>query len=176
MQSGREITLPEGVTAKQVDAVFAKFRSRESLTAAEQAVMQKLRETGAFGGMGGGRGGMGGGGFGGSGGFGNRPRGGSDYQFGGNYIVFVSRGGEIVPVHVRTGLTDLDYSEVVSGLKATDSVIILPSASLVQSQQEFRQRIGSFANQGVPGMRQATTTPTAPAAAAARPQGGGAPR
>jgi HlyD family secretion protein len=156
---GRTITLPPGVTEAQVREMFRKRFSGGTLTAQEQATMQQLMRS-----MGGGRPGGG-----------ARRQGGSDYQFGGNYIVFVSRGGEIVPVHVRTGLTDLDYSEVVSGLKATDSVIILPSASLVQSQQEFRQRIGSFANQGVPGMRQATTTPTAPAAAA-RPQGGGAPR
>ena len=103
---------------------------------------------------------------------GARRAGGSDYQFGGNYIVFVKRGADIVPVHVRTGLTDLDYSEVISGLKATDSVIILPSASLVAAQQEFRQRIGSFANQGVPGMRQTTNQPAAGAATTARPQGG----
>ncbi|HEX9164679.1 MAG TPA: efflux RND transporter periplasmic adaptor subunit [Gemmatimonadales bacterium] len=157
---GRTITLPPGVTEAQVRDIFRKRFSGGTLTAQEQATMQQLMRS-----MGGGRPGGG-----------ARRQGGSDYQFGGNYIVFVSRGGEIVPVHVRTGLTDLDYSEVVSGLKATDSVIILPSASLVQSQQEFRQRIGSFANQGVPGMRQATTTPTAPAAAASRPQGGGAPR
>lgn len=157
---GRTITLPPGVTEAQVRDIFRKRFSGGTLTAQEQATMQQLMRS-----MGGGRPGGG-----------ARRQGGSDYQFGGNYIVFVSRGGEIVPVHVRTGLTDLDYSEVVSGLKATDSVIILPSASLVQSQQEFRQRIGSFANQGVPGMRQATNTPTAPAAAAARPQGGGTPR
>ncbi len=154
---GRTITLPPGVTEAQVRDIFRKRFSGGTLTAQEQATMQQLMRS-----MGGGT----------RAGGGARRPGGSDYQFGGNYIVFVSRGGEIVPVHVRTGLTDLDYSEVVSGLKATDSVIILPSASLVQSQQEFRQRIGSWTSQGVPGMRQATTTPAAPA----RPQGGGAPR
>jgi HlyD family secretion protein len=158
---GRTITLPPGVTEAQVREIFRKRFSGGTLSAQEQAIMQQLMRS--FGG--GGR----------PGGGARRPAG-SDYQFGGNYIVFVSRGGEIVPVHVRTGLTDLDFSEVISGLKATDSVIILPSASLVQAQQEFRQRIGSFANQGVPGMRQATNTPTAPAAPAARPQGGGTPR
>ena len=54
MPNGREIQLPEGVTAKQVEAVFAKFRSQEQLTAADQEVMSKLR---ASGGMGGGTGG-----------------------------------------------------------------------------------------------------------------------
>ena len=166
MQNGREITLPEGVTAKQVDAVFAKFRSREPLTPADQAIMQKLRETGAFGGMGGGRGGMGGGGFGGSGGFGNRARGGSDYQFGGDYIVFVHRNRDPVPVYIRTGLTDLDYSEVVYGLTERDSVLILPSASLVQSQQEAKTRAAAFSSGGVvpgtPGAQQPTRPAGAP--------------
>ena len=46
-----------------------------------------------------------------------------------------------MPARVRTGLTDLDYSEVVSGLKAGDSVLVLPSASLINSQQEFKNRM-----------------------------------
>jgi hypothetical protein len=150
---GRTITLPPGVTEQQVREIFRKRFSGGTLTAQEQAVMQQLMRS-----MGGGR----------AGGAGARRPGGSDYQFGGNYIVFVNRGGEVVPVHIRTGLTDLDYSEVISGLKATDSVIILPSASLVAAQEQFRQRMGSFANQGVPGMRQTTNTPTASGAAARR--------
>jgi hypothetical protein len=77
-----------------------------------------------------------------------------EYQFGGDYIVFVRRNGEVFPVHIRTGLTDLDYSEVVSGLSESDSVIILPSASLVAQQQEWRDRMSRMAGQGVPGMRQ----------------------
>ncbi len=48
-------------------------------------------------------------------------------------------GPEAVPI--RTGLTDLDYAEVVSGLSEEDVVLILPSASLVQSQQQFQERI-----------------------------------
>jgi hypothetical protein len=45
-------------------------------------------------------------------------------------------------------------------------VVILPSASLVQSQEEFKNRMSRF-NQGVPGMRQEQqTTPTTQA----RPQ------
>ena len=150
---GREVQLPPGISATQVRELFRKRFSGGTLTPQEQATMQTVMRS--FGG----RGGM-------------RPRsGGSDYQFGGNYIVFVERNGQPTPVHIRTGLTDLDYAEVMSGLKDGDSVIILPSASLVASQQEFKQRIGSFASQGVPGMRQQTNTPTP--SAAARPQGGG---
>lgn len=158
---GRTVTLPEGVTEAQVRELFRKRFSGGELTAQEQSVMQQVMRS------------MGGGRPGGPGGGQRRQGGGADYQFGGNYIVFVKRGNDVVPVHVRTGLTDLDYSEIVSGLAATDSVVILPSASLVQQQQEFRQRIGSFANQGVPGMRQQTTQPGGAPAAGGRPTGGG---
>ena len=53
-----------------------------------------------------------------------------------------------MPVWIRTGLTDLDYSEVVSGLTATDSVLVLPSASLVQSQQEAQERMNRMTGGG----------------------------
>jgi hypothetical protein len=75
---------------------------------------------------------------------------------GSRYIVFVTRNGKPTPVWIRTGLTDLDYSEVVEGLTASDSVLVLPSASLVQSQQESRERMNRITGGGgaVPGMQQ----------------------
>jgi HlyD family secretion protein len=74
---------------------------------------------------------------------------------GGRYIVFVKRNGQPTPVWVRTGLTDLDYSEVIDGVTASDSVLVLPSASLVQSQQEMRERLNRVTGGGaVPGMQQ----------------------
>jgi hypothetical protein len=70
-------------------------------------------------------------------------------------IVFVKRNGQPTPVWVRTGLTDLDYSEVIDGVTASDSVLVLPSASLVQSQQEMRERLNRVTGGGaVPGMQQ----------------------
>ncbi len=82
-------------------------------------------------------------------------RGAGGAQTGARWIVFVQRNGQPVPVWVRTGLTDLDYSEVLDGLKVGDSVYILPSASLVQSQQQFKQRITNMTGGGgLPGMRQ----------------------
>lgn len=152
---GRTIPLPPGVTAAQVGAIFRKRFSGGTLTPSEQQVMQQMTR-------GGGRGGAGGG----------RPRqgGGNDFQFGGNYIVFVMRDGQPAPLMVRTGLTDLDYSEVVSGLTATDSVLVLPSASMVQQQEEFRTRMTNMTGGGaVPGMR------SAPAGGAARPTTGARP-
>jgi HlyD family secretion protein len=141
---GRTITLPPGVTEAQVRAIFAKRMSGKELTDAERGTLRQV-----FAGMGGGRPGGG-----------ARPPS-NDFQFGGRYIVFVLRNGVATPVNVRTGLTDLDYSEVMSGVALGDSVLILPSASMIQSQQEFKQRIGNMTGGGLPGVRQTTTPPAA---------------
>jgi HlyD family secretion protein len=101
-----------------------------------------------------------------------RPGGGrgrsADPSFGGRYIVFVKRPDGPRPVWIRTGLTDLDYSEVVDGLQASDSVLILPSASLIQSQEDSRERINRITGGGgLPGMQQQQAAP----AGGARPPG-----
>jgi HlyD family secretion protein len=81
---------------------------------------------------------------------------------GSRYIVFVKRNGQPTPVWIQTGLTDGDYSEVTVGLKDTDSVLVLPSASLVQSQQDMKDRFNRVTGGGaVPGMQQQTTQPAA---------------
>ena len=71
----------------------------------------------------------------------------TDYLFGGDYWVVALRGDQTVPVAVKTGLTDLEYSEIVSGLEPGDRVLLLPSTSLYEQQerlQEFiNQRFGS---------------------------------
>ncbi len=64
----------------------------------------------------------------------------SGFQFGGDFIVFVLRGGAPTAVPIRTGLTDLDYSEVVVGLAATDSVFMLSGLGSVQGLQRGGQR------------------------------------
>lgn len=151
----------------------------------DRAIMQALRQAGLMGGggrgagaagaAGGGAGGMtvmpgGGMGFriemGGGGGGGQtnearlqrsaRRQAQASLAFGGSYIVFVKHGDQITAVPVQTGLTDLDYSEITGGLTDKDSVLILPSASLIASQQQFQNM---RSNMGVmPGMRQTTTT------------------
>jgi HlyD family secretion protein len=94
--------------------------------------------------------------FGGAPGAGRRTRG-TDAS-GGRYIVFAKRNGVPTPVWIRTGLTDLDYSEVLGGLSLGDSVYVLPSASLVQSQQDMQRRVNQVTGGGaVPGMRQQTS-------------------
>jgi HlyD family secretion protein len=141
---GRVIPLPAGVTEAQVRAIFAKRMGGQELTAAETATLRQVMA-----GAGGGRGGRPGGG--------QRAQS-NDFQFGGRYIVFVLRDGQPTPVNVRTGLTDLDYSEVVSGLALGDEVLVLPSAGLIESQKEFKERIGNITGGGLPGVRSTTSS------------------
>ena len=150
---GRVVKLPEGATEAQMRAIFAKFRNGEQPTPEERALLQKMRQLNGGGGAG-------------------RPRPqGNDYQFGGNYVVFLATANGPKAASVRTGLTDLDYSEVISGLKAGDSVLVLPSASLINSQQEFKNRIQTMTGGGMPGMRQTTTPSAGGAARPAAPAG-----
>jgi HlyD family secretion protein len=148
---GREVKLPEGVTAQQVAAIFQKMRSGggpDALSPEERATLQKMRGS-MGGGFGGGR----------QNGAGRSGGQNTSVLFGGTYIVFVLKNGQPTPVEIRTGLTDLDYSEIRSGLTASDTVLILPSASLIASQEQDRERASRMAG-GVPGMTQGST-PTA---------------
>jgi hypothetical protein len=138
LPDGRQIPLPAGVTAEQVQAAMRKRFSGGQLTPAEQSMLRQVFSQ--FRGAGGPGGGM------------RRQT----NEGGGRYIVFVLRNGVPTPLQIRTGLTDLDYSEVMSGLTEKDTVLVLPSASLVNSQRQFQQRVQSFSGGGIPGMRQQT--------------------
>ena len=172
---GRTIDLPDGVDAAKMTALMQKRQSGQELTAEERTIMRSVLQQagGNFGGGGGGppvgfggggpqgggggnfRGGGGPAGGGGGGFFVSgaspqteaRPAASTDYLFGGDYWVVAMRGDQPVPVAVKTGLTDLEYSEVVSGLEPGDRVLLLPSTSLYEQQerlQEFiNQRFGS---------------------------------
>jgi HlyD family secretion protein len=92
---------------------------------------------------------------------------------GGRYVVFAKRNGVPTPQWIRTGLTDLDYSEVVQGLRVGDSVYVLPSASLIQSQQDMKNRVNQITGGGgVPGMRQQQPGGAAGGAGGAAPRSG----
>jgi HlyD family secretion protein len=156
---GREIELPAGVDAAKVTALMQKRQSGQELTAEERTLMrtvfQQAGGAGGFaggGGFPGGGGGPPGGGFPGGGGGGFFVSGASqqtarpaarstDYLFGGDYWVVALRGDQTVPVAVKTGLTDLEYSEIVSGLEPGDKVLLLPSASLYEQQERLQQFI-----------------------------------
>jgi len=103
---------------------------------------------------GGGGGGPGGGAGPGGGGHGGAGPGGGWAGGGGRFIVFVLRDGSPRPVEIQTGLSDLDYVEVLSGVEEGDTVLVLPSASLVASQEQVRERIQRMTGGGIPGMQQ----------------------
>jgi multidrug efflux pump subunit AcrA (membrane-fusion protein) len=65
---------------------------------------------------------------------------GTDRGEAGDFIVFVLRDGVPTAVPIRTGLTDLDYSEVVAGLVEADSVFMLSGLGSVQGLQGGGQR------------------------------------
>ena len=149
----------------QVRELVLKSRNGETLTAAEQAqvdamMQMRAQNSGAtptdFGGGMGDFGGGFGGGFGVGGGMGDFGGGGGmgggggrnnnstlDYQFGGDYWVVAMRDGEPVPMAVRTGVTDLQYSEIVAGLEPTDQVLLLPSSSLFEQQEVLQEFISA---------------------------------
>ena len=85
--------------------------------------------------------------------------------------MFALRGGQPTPVRIRTGVTDMDYSEVVNGLTEQDTVLLLPSASLVNAQAQMRERMSRMT--GVPGMR--TQTPSTGGSTGGATGGGGPP-
>jgi HlyD family secretion protein len=143
-------SLPAGVTREQLTAIFQKQRAGQTLSASEQAIMSQMRQRFS--------GGAGGGSSAGGGDAGQRRRqfgANSNFQYGGNYIVFVLRNGQPTPLRVRTGFTDMDYSEVLSGLTEKDTVLLLPSASLVAAQDEMKNRMSRMGG-GVPGMTQSS--------------------
>src|SRR5260370_237455 len=106
MPDGGTMPAPAGVTAAQAKLAQSAMNKRlrgetptDEEQAAGRAVFSAIR---AVGGMGG----AGGGGF-------RRSQGEPS-----TYIVFALRNGQPTPVQIRTGLSDLDHIEVVSGLTA----------------------------------------------------------
>jgi len=142
---GRTLELPPGVDADTVRNIARKRRAGETLNAEEQQLMRRAFP-GA--GMGNGAGGRGAGGAV-NGGGGRRPGGAdrsgepdTDYRFGGDFWVVVQEDdGSTRIANVNAGLTDLDRVEIISGLDETERVLILPSAHLVETQEQLQQWI-----------------------------------
>lgn len=138
----------------------------ENLTPAQQKQLEQMRAQFAQRGAGaqGGAGGQGGGFTRGGGDGGQAAEGGGG---GGNTtsmaafgigaapqeaVVFVvGEDGRMTPRLVMAGVKDWEYTEIASGLQSGDKVVLLPSMSLLNSQQAMRERFQSFAGGGVPG-------------------------
>ena len=85
---------------------------------------------------------------------GDRRRGeGSDYRFGGDFWVVMSADPATGPEirKVRTGITDLDRVEIINGLEESESVLILPSTHLFETQQDLQDWLNRRI--GVPGIQ-----------------------
>lgn len=78
------------------------------------------------------------------------------------YSVFVLRDGEPWVVRIQTGLGSLNDVEVTSGLTEADTVLLLPSASLVASQENLRERAQRLGGAALPGVQQRQSVPVAP--------------
>jgi hypothetical protein len=167
-EGGPQMQLPPGVTQEQARDILRRRFSGGTLTAAEQAIAAQAMR--GFQGQAGG--GTAGGMSAAAGGQRRRFGSGSNFQFGGSYIVFVLENGQPTPRRIRTGYTDMDYSEVVSGLTERDTVLLLPSASLINAQQQMRNRMSQMGG-GVPGM---TARPAAGPGGGGGPPMGGPPR
>ncbi len=74
----------------------------------------------------------------------------SDYRFGGDFWVVLDNPQREIR-KVRTGVTDLDHVEIVSGLGADERVLVLPSSHLLETQQDLQNFINRRFR-GVPGI------------------------
>jgi HlyD family secretion protein len=116
---GNTIELPKGVSANQVRELMQKRRDGGTLTADEgkllRSVFQGMQQQASDG-----------------------PP--SDYRFGGEFWVVLDTPDREIR-KVRTGVTDLDNVEIVSGLGPDDRVLILPSSHLLETQQDLQNFI-----------------------------------
>jgi HlyD family secretion protein len=82
----------------------------------------------------------------------NRPARESAAGLGGDFWVVAERGGGREPVAVTTGVTDLDRVEITSGLAEGDVVLVLPSSSLLETQERLQNFMRGRG--GIPGITQ----------------------
>jgi HlyD family secretion protein len=130
---GRSVELPEGVDAGSFRALLDKRRAGGELSADESRLLRQVFTAARDGAASGG------------------PQ--TDYRFGGNFWVVVQdEDGSTHATAVRTGITDLDRVEIVSGLDEGELVLILPSANLIETQERLQQfisrRVGTLPGMG----------------------------
>jgi HlyD family secretion protein len=143
-------------------AARARFRAGASSTRGSLGGDSTRRRRFAQGGAGGaaGAGGTGGASFGGQAAFGGGAGtgGGASGGGGGGFqIVFVKKDGKYTPRPVRVGISDFDYTEIVSGVNEGEQVALLGAALLQAQREQQQQRIRA----GTGGGLQQQTTPAA---------------
>jgi len=130
---GRSIELPAGVDPEKIRGLMKKRRNGGDLSDEERKLMRRVFQSAG-------------------GAKPKRDKTATDYRFGGDFWVVVEADGIPDIVNVRAGLTDLDRVEVISGLSKSQKVLILPSAHLVETQEQLQ----SFINRrigGIPGIK-----------------------
>jgi len=128
-------------TAASCRELFQKIRSNggfQSASESDRATMRQCRQVmmaASGGGQGGGFGGFGGGGLGGQNGRANRN------QSRPGVVFLQTSAGKAEPRRIMLGVNDWDYTEVVSGLKAGDKVIMASVARIQQQTNEMQNQI-----------------------------------
>jgi HlyD family secretion protein len=117
-------------------------RFRQGLGAASSTASSSARGAYARQGGGGGAGGAAGGGFTGGG-------------AGGPMVVFVKKGDKYSPRAVRVGVSDFDYTEIISGVTQGEQVALLGAAVLQAQRDQLQSRVRGAAGGGL----QQQTTP-----------------
>jgi len=84
-------------------------------------------------------------------------------------FVFVKKDGKYSPRVVRVGVSDFDYTEVLSGVQEGEQVALLGPAVLQAQRNQLQARVRA----GTGGGLQQPTTPAAGAAAGGGGRGGG---
>ena len=67
-------------------------------------------------------------------------------------LVYVVSGTSFAPRVVRVGMSDLDYTEVVSGLQEGEQVLLLTALQMQASRDSALARMRRGAGGGMPGM------------------------
>jgi HlyD family secretion protein len=88
-----------------------------------------------------------------------------------DYVAFVLRGGRPQAVAVAIGLVGSGYAEVLRGVVEQDTVLLLPSASLIASQAILAERARRMSGGALPGVQRQTASSTATRARAREPSG-----
>jgi HlyD family secretion protein len=68
-------------------------------------------------------------------------------------LVYVAEGEAIKPRVIRAGMSDLDYTEVVSGLEEGERVVLLAAVQMQAQRDSALARMRGMSSGGVPGMQ-----------------------